>query len=227
MATTDIPWSTDADFVGFVHREQEDLLRLALLVCGDADRAGRLVEDALVAVGRRWSQVVDEDPHLEVRRILYRAALAAPEAPVAEAVPAPPAAGGAETAELRALAGLSPRRRAVLAARSLEGRGEWETARLLRMGVHRVRAEGEAALAGIAAALPDHRLGHGGMGDPGLARLLRSATADLPELDVAESAALRARSERRTVRRRGLLVAGGVVAAGALTTVLVRRAGEP
>ena len=74
MATTDLPWSADADFIGFAHREQEDLLRVATLVCGDAELAARLVEDALVGVGRRWPQLVEEDPGLEVRRTLYRAA---------------------------------------------------------------------------------------------------------------------------------------------------------
>jgi DNA-directed RNA polymerase specialized sigma24 family protein len=238
VATTDVPWSTGADFVGFAHREQEDLLRIALLVDGDSDRARRLVEDALVAVGRRWTQFVEEDPHLEVRRTLYRSAVASAESAAspgyagsagsAGSGDAPVAVVGDEdTAESRALARLSPRRRALLAARCLDGRTERETARLLRMGVRRVRAETDGAVADLAAALPGHRLGHGGVGDPGLTRLLRAVPAELPEIDVVDSAALRARAEHRAIRRRGVLAAGGVVAAGALTTALVRRAGEP
>ena len=75
MAGTDT-WVDGADFAGFVSREEDDLLRVAVLVRGDLARAEELVEDAFVDVGRRWEQAADEDPAAEVRRHLYRTAVA-------------------------------------------------------------------------------------------------------------------------------------------------------
>ena len=60
-ASTDT-WVDGADFAGFVRREEDALLRVAVLVRGDLARAEELVEDALVAVGRRWEQAADEYP---------------------------------------------------------------------------------------------------------------------------------------------------------------------
>lgn len=58
--------------------------------------------------------------------------------------------------------------------------------------------------------------------------LLELASDDLPEVDLAREAWDTARAERRVVRRRVLLGAGAVAAAGALVTVVVReRAGTP
>lgn len=55
--------------------------------------------------------------------------------------------------------------------------------------------------------------------------LLELASEDLPEVDLAERAWEEASLQRRTVRRRVVLGAGGLAAAGALATVLVRRDG--
>lgn len=52
--------------------------------------------------------------------------------------------------------------------------------------------------------------------------LLELASDDLPEVDLAQEAWDAARAERRAVRRRVLLGAGAVAAAGALVTVVVR-----
>jgi hypothetical protein len=57
----------------------------------------------------------------------------------------------------------------------------------------------------------------------GLRDLLELAAEDVPEVDLADIAWEQARREQRRVRRRVLLGAGGVAAAGALVTALARR----
>jgi DNA-directed RNA polymerase specialized sigma24 family protein len=233
----------DAEFVGFVRREEDRLLPVAFLVRADLRRAERLVEDALVEVGRRWEQAVEEEPAAEVRRHVYRSAVAdaAKDGSRDEAV----AALSGRTGEAgwvrrerdegeerhrdqvgRALGGLTPRQRAVLCLLALDGDTVAEAARTLHVLPRTVRGDARDAVAALARDLPGENLADGRADGPAVHWLLESAATDLPAPDLAESAARRAREAGRSVRRRSLLVAGGVVGAGAVTAVVVRRLGE-
>ena len=242
MTTTEVPWGA-ADLRGFVRREEEELLRLAFLVTGDLDRSRQLVEDALVAVGRRWPQAREEHPEDEVRRVLHRSALH-----VQRAEPAAGPAEGSTTASFvlpdadwstgpsdctaqdhrdevaQALAQLSPRQRAVLVLVGREGMTVAETGRMIRVMPHTVRAEAREALERLHDALPDRHLGGARVHGPALLQVLEEATSGLPAPDLGERVAERA-AQRRMIRRRGVLTAGGVIAAGGLGAVLVDRLG--
>ncbi len=233
----------DAEFAGFVRREEDRLLPVAFLVRADLRSAERLVEDALVEVGRRWDQAVEEEPAAEVRRHVYRAAVAGADKDGSREQAMDALAGHAGEAQWvdrdrgtdeeryrqrvgRALGGLTPRQRAVLCLLALDGESVSEAARTLHVLPRTVRGDARDAVAALARDLPDENLDDGRADGPAVHWLLESAATDLPSPDLAESAALRAREAGRTVRRRTLIVAGGVVGAGALTAVLVRQLGR-
>jgi DNA-directed RNA polymerase specialized sigma24 family protein len=244
VTTTEVPWSGTADLQGFVRREEEELLRLAFLVTGDLERSRGLVEDALVDVGRRWSQAREEHPEDEVRRILHRSALRFPPGVPATGQPprsptgsfalpeadwsTGPADGAArvhrdEVAD--ALARLTPRQRAVLGLVGREGMTVGEASRMLRVMPHTVRAEARDALERLDDALPDRHLHGARVHGPALIQVLEEATSGLPAPDLGERVAERAGRQRRVIRRRGVLTAGGVIAAGGLGALLVDRLG--
>jgi DNA-directed RNA polymerase specialized sigma24 family protein len=245
VASTDV-WVDGADLAGFVRREEEGLFHAAVLVRADLPRAEELVEDALVAVGRRWSQAADEDPRAEVWGRLYRAAVGdaaqAGTGPGARARAA--AALGGTTRDqdwvqgprrveherhrdevAHALARLTARQRAVLTLLALDGASVPEAARTLRVLPRSVRHDARDAVAVLATDLPDENLDDGRADGPAVRRLLDTAVADLPPPDLVERVALSAIESRRTLRRRSLLVAGGAVGAGAFGAVLVRHLG--
>ncbi len=241
MTSTDT-WLDGADFAGFVRREEDALLRAAVLVRGELPRAEALVEEALAAVGRRWEQAAEEDPVTEVRRHLYRSAVADAEREGTRGLPATlgGAAGRADWAQRsrsaeeerrrgevgRALGRLTPRQRAVLCLLALDGATVAEAARTLRVLPRTVRAEGRDALTVLTADLPDEHLRDGRADGPGVRWLLSSAVEDLPSPDRVESVVLLAQQGRASVRRRSLLVAGGVVGGGAATALVARWAGR-
>jgi RNA polymerase sigma factor (sigma-70 family) len=68
--------SPDRDFVEFVSARQHGLLRASYLVCGDLRTAEDVLRAALVRLAREWGRIRDERPDLEVRRVLYRGAVA-------------------------------------------------------------------------------------------------------------------------------------------------------
>ncbi len=236
MAATEAPWTSGPDLEGFVRREQDELLRVAYLVRGDLARAEALTEDALVAVGRRWARAAEEDPGTAVRGILYRSALA--EADAAPPAPWPPPEepdwatedGGPEQRDRRAtltaaLAGLTARQRAALTLLVLDRATEEHAAHLLGGRRHRVHADAGEALARLAAALPDLDLPAGRVDAPAVRWLLEATLEDVPDPDLAPRVLRRAADERRAVRRRTVLVSGGLVGAGVLATAVVGQLG--
>lgn len=156
---------TPEDFEEFVAARQQALLRTAYLLTGHRQDAEDLVQVALVMAvphwhrlsgdpeayvrrilvrenisrwrGRRWREVVVEEPHH-----LERTGLA--EVDVAGRV-----------ALRRALATLAPRQRAVIVLRYFEDRSEAETAALLGVAVGTVKSQTRDALARLRAAAPD------------------------------------------------------------------------
>ncbi len=233
-------WVGGADLAGFVRREEEALLRAAVLVRADLRRAEQLVEDALVVVGRRWAQASDDDPGADARRLVYRSAVADAgrdgSRTGAEVVLSGRSGEGtwsearhpAEERRRRdavghALARLTPRQRAVLSLLALDGATVAEAAGTLRVLPRTVRGDARAALVVLARELPGENLEDGRADGQPVRWLLQAAVADVPAPDLAESVARRAAEGRRSVRRRTVLVAGGVVGAGALGAVVVPR----
>ena len=173
MGTTDAAWPADVEFVEYVRARQHTLLRGAYLVCADLQLAEQLLEAALVTLARHWDEVRDEQPDLEVRRVLYRGAVSSwgrrahdpgVEAVRDEAAIADDEAQPAETVDtdeavqrrdvLHALDGLTPLQRAAVVLRHLDDRTERDTAQILGVPVATVARETEAAVARLRVALP-------------------------------------------------------------------------
>ncbi len=165
MGTTDAAWPADVDFVEYVRARQHTLLRGAYLVCADLPAAEEMLEAALVRLAGTWDEVRDEQPDIEVRRLLYRAAVSWPDRDgrslpdeVGEAMEPeePQAAGDASQRRdvLHALHGLTPMQRAALVLRHLEDRTEGDIARILGVSVATVRRETDEAVTRLRAALP-------------------------------------------------------------------------
>ncbi len=76
VAASDAGSPPDPEFVEFVGARQHTLLRAAFLVCGDLRLAEDLLRRALVWLAGEWDRVRDERREVEVRRTLYRDAVA-------------------------------------------------------------------------------------------------------------------------------------------------------
>jgi RNA polymerase sigma-70 factor (sigma-E family) len=134
---------TDAEFAEYVRARQQQLLRAAYLVCGDAHLAEDLLQQALVKLALRWDKVRHEHPDAFVRRVLYRDAVSAWRRSRRESVgladdgyaavpePAPEAAVGDRVDVHRALMQLTAKQRAVLVLRFFEDLPVTEVAGLL------------------------------------------------------------------------------------------------
>lgn len=168
-----------------VHERYGSLVGWATLVCGSPEDARAVLDDALAATfaGRaRFATLADAEQHVR-RAVATRSVGAAgrpgrPRTSVwrAERLAPPPARGvaghHAPADVVRALAGLTPRERACVVLRHLDGLGVRETAGLLAMSdgaVERCTADGlarlDAALGGVTAAehetLPVHPVTRG------------------------------------------------------------------
>ena len=155
----------DEEFARYVRARQHRLLRAAYLVCGDAHLAEDLLQGALTKLASRWDKIRHENPDAYVRRILYRDAVSSwrrtrresvSSVPLIE-VPVPDRTSqtGQRVDLDRALAGLTPKQRAVVVLRFFEDRSEVETAEALGVSVGTVKSQTHAALAKLRALLPD------------------------------------------------------------------------
>ena len=146
-----------ADFEEFVRARRSALLRTAYLLTGDHADAEDLLQRALVKAVPHWSRLRDQ-PEPYVRRILTRESISRwrrrrwrevstdrPPEPPGRLDPGQD--GWAERDEVRrALAGLSPRQRAVLVLRYYEDLTERETAEALGLAVGTVKSHHRDAL---------------------------------------------------------------------------------
>ena len=165
--------SRDEDFTAFVTDHQADLLRTAWLLCGDANRAEELTQQALVRTYGAWSRAGAGDPLAYARRVLVnlridtwrrrrREVLVAPE-DLPDDVAHPGTAPHRSTADhqadrdqlVRALATLSPRQRRVVVLRHLVGLPEADVAADLGVSVGTVKSTSSRALAQLRATLSD------------------------------------------------------------------------
>jgi RNA polymerase sigma-70 factor (sigma-E family) len=152
------------EFAEYVTARGPALERFAYVLTGDAHLAQDLVQTALLKAYRRWRRVARADhPDAYVRRIVttsyldWRRRRSSTEAPVGVLPdPAGPDLADAvvERDQLRrAMAGLTPRQRAVLVLRHYEGLDDAAIAALLRCGEPTVRTHASRGLQRLRAAL--------------------------------------------------------------------------
>lgn len=147
------------DFDGFVATRGAALLRFAYVLCGDADLAQDLVQEALVKTHRHWDRVAGaEHPDAYVRRIVvnnltsWRRRRSSSEVvgPVPERAYADPVEGWAERDVLwQALAGLPRRQRVVLVLRYYEQHSDAQIAEVLGLAESSVRSLAARAFAAL------------------------------------------------------------------------------
>jgi RNA polymerase sigma-70 factor (sigma-E family) len=129
-------------FAEFVAARSHVLLRAAWLLTGDAGRAEDLLQVALARSWRHWDRIASGNPEAYVRRVLFTTYLSwwrrqwrteIPSAVPPERVsPHDVATESVRRDGLRrALAGLTPRQRAVVVLRYVEDRSVADTAELL------------------------------------------------------------------------------------------------
>lgn len=209
----------DDEFADFVRARQHRLLRAAYLVVGDEAEAVRLVRGSFTSLWLSWRTVRDEDLDAFVRRDLYRAATGRragrrEPSPSGRRVDDEPA-----NALVSALAGLTPRQRAVVVLLHLERRSERETAEVLGISTAVVAAQERSARARL------HELAPAVVADPGrnppateLGRLLEAASLHVEERHLTDEARADAAAHRRRRRHRGV---AALAVVGALVAVVV------
>jgi RNA polymerase sigma-70 factor (sigma-E family) len=155
------------DFDGFVSGNLEQLLRTAYLITWDAGEAEDLVQECLFKLARRWQRVKRmAQPRAYARRILVNLALddargrarrrgELDEVSVSADEPARDLLAGLETRDelLDALAGLTPRQRAVLVLRYFNDLTEAQTAEVLGCSPGTVKSNASRGLARLREAL--------------------------------------------------------------------------
>ena len=155
-------------FREFVRSRLGSLSRTAFLLTGDHHAAQDLLQNALMKVAARWSQVSRAgDPTAYVRRVLYHEHVSAwrrerhrREEQSTAAPPERPAARDEAGDVVRrvvlrqALAKLTTRQRALVVLRYFEDVSEAETAQILGLAVGSVKSQTSNALARLRALAP-------------------------------------------------------------------------
>lgn len=146
--------TTDPAYTDFVQDRQGRLRRAAYLMCGDADQAEDLLQEALIALAEKWEKV--EHPDAFVRKVIYRQRISwwrkTRHETVVEAIPDVGVGDGAERrardAEVHdVLRALPPRQRAALVLRYFEDLTEAQTAEVMGIAVGTVKSLSHQAIA--------------------------------------------------------------------------------
>jgi RNA polymerase sigma-70 factor (sigma-E family) len=158
----------DASYVEFVAARQDRLRRIAYAVCGDANRAEDVLQEALVKLYLAWPRVQKEgSEEAYARRIIVRADLDDRRRPwrrrrvlVADGelgrVPARPGLPAEErSALLEALLGLPPMQRRTVVLRHWLGLSIEETAAELGISTGTVKSHCSRALAALRGVLTE------------------------------------------------------------------------
>jgi len=154
----------DQDFGEYARLHQHRLRRAAFLVCGDANLADDLVQQALIKLARHWPRVRSQNPDAYVRRILYHEAVSSwrrnrrEQLTMIGQVPdvSTSAAQSRIAGEIdmqSALGRLSPQQRAVIVLRYFEDRTEADTASILGVSVGTVKTQAARALSKLRASI--------------------------------------------------------------------------
>jgi RNA polymerase sigma-70 factor (sigma-E family) len=145
---------------------QRSLLRSAYLLTGDLHRAQDLVQEALVKVALRWSQLRDGNPTAYARRIIARDNVSwwrrrrettGPSRTESDDA-VPDGVSSDQVAALvvrRALMRLTPAQRSVLVLRHFDDLSERDTAEVLGVSVGTVKSQNAAALARLRTGAPE------------------------------------------------------------------------
>ena len=152
----------EAGFTSWAGERQLALLRTAILLTGDRQRAEDLVQEALVAVASRWRRLAGGNPEAYARQVIVRGNVSWWRKHRREVVLDPretPVASYAVGAERRlllddALARLTPRQRAVVVLRYYADLTERDTADALGCSVGTVKSQTHLALRRLREALP-------------------------------------------------------------------------
>lgn len=146
--------TTDPAYTQFVQERQGRLRRAAYLMCGDADQAEDLLQEALIALAEKWEKV--QYPDAFVRKVIYRRRVSwwrkTRNETVVETMPDPGVGDGAEhrarDAEVHdVLRSLPPRQRAALVLRYFEDLTEAQTAEVMGIAVGTVKSLSHQAIA--------------------------------------------------------------------------------
>ena len=156
--------TSDADsFSEWAAHAQRRLLRTAVLLTGDHQRAEDLVQEALVKVALRWRRLRDGRPDAYARQIIVRDNISWWRKHRREVIVEPPetaavdVSGATERRLLldRALAALTPRQRAVVVLRYYDDLTEQATAEVLGVALGTVKSQTHLALRRLAEAAPE------------------------------------------------------------------------
>jgi RNA polymerase sigma-70 factor (sigma-E family) len=156
--------SSDAESFGaWAASSQRRLLRTAVLLTGDHQRAEDLVQEALVKVALRWRRLRDGRPEAYARTVIVRDNISWWRKHRREVLVEPPERQSVDitdTAERRllldrALAALTPRQRAVVVLRYYDDLTEQATADAMGVAVGTVKSQTHLALRRLAEAAPE------------------------------------------------------------------------
>jgi RNA polymerase sigma-70 factor (sigma-E family) len=167
---TDGATSDAESFSAWAAHAQRRLLRTAVLLTGDHQRAEDLVQEALVKVALRWRRLQDGRPEAYARQILVRDNISWWRKHRREVLVEPPERAGIDASAAadrrlmldRALATLTPKQRAVVVLRYYDDLTEQATAEALGVAVGTVKSQTHLALRRLAEAAPElaDLLGH-------------------------------------------------------------------
>jgi RNA polymerase sigma-70 factor (sigma-E family) len=155
-----VRWQAPPAFDEYVRGRHTELLRFAHVLCGDADLAADLVQDALVGAGLAWRRIRrQDDPEGYLRRAIVnrylnrwralrreRLVATVPEQACTDADPS-------DGDLWRVLATLPRQQRAVIVLRFYEDLTETQVAEVLGCSVGTVKSTGARALARLRVAL--------------------------------------------------------------------------
>jgi len=156
--------TSDAEsFSAWAAHSQGRLLRTAVLLTGDHQRAEDLVQEALVKVALRWGRLRDGYPEAYARRVLVRDNISWWRKHRRELLVEPPEGPPVDLSAAvdrrllldRALAALTPRQRAVIVLRFYDDLTEQATADVLGVAVGTVKSQTHLALRRLAEAAPE------------------------------------------------------------------------
>jgi RNA polymerase sigma-70 factor (sigma-E family) len=150
-------------FSRWAGERQLALLRTAVLLTGDHQRAEDLLQEALTKVALRWRRLADGHPEAYARQVMVRDNISWWRKHRREVVgdPHDRAAAGAEDATDRrllvseALGRLTPRQRAVVVLRYYDDLTERDTAEALGVSVGTVKSQTHLALRRLREAAPE------------------------------------------------------------------------
>lgn len=155
--------TTDPAYSEFVLSRQGRLRRAAYLMCGDADQAEDLLQEALIALAEKWEKV--EYPDAFVRTVIYRQRVSWWRRTRQEVtVEQLPDVGVEDGTDRRAresevhevLRSLPPRQRAALVLRYFEDLTEAQAAEVMGVAVGTVKSLSHQAIARMRTELAAH-----------------------------------------------------------------------